>query len=434
MNIIKVWFYLSITVVLTNLAWADSEIDSLRTEIQRLTQRLEQIEAQRATEITHRVENQENAAAEPKKISRLEETLEGVSVDASLIMVAQKVQGLSMSGTSQLNTRADVAIKLPGGSIGSATGKIFTHFRAGDGNGINTNAFMTSNATVFNNAAQPVLVQAWYQLDIPLTGEFGRIEMTVGKIDLGNFFDGNKIADDESEGYLNVAFVHNPLLDVGDFGNGEHDTTPGIRLGYISDINKSNHVTISAGIFGAGNGASYNNSFHKPYAIAQLEYAGNIFSGMDGTYRIYTWNNAQADDRTNINNNDGHVTQESHRGWGISLDQEILDHVTLFARYGHSIHGHMNFDRAFTLGGQVAGAHWGRENDRVGLAYGELKTSNVYKNAGIGSGNEKIHELFYALQVNEHLQIMPSIQHIINPSGTHGDDLTVYAMRAKAVF
>ena len=384
---------------------------------------------------------------------------DGISVGASLTMVVQHASGGAVDA-SELSTRADVEVELPGGAIGNATGKMFAHFRAGDGDGIDgattgaPTTFATANATVFGNIASPVLMQAWYQLDIPVggaSGNLGQVEITAGKIDPFGFFDGNNIADDESEGFLNLAFVHNPLLDAGgDIGVGTHGASPGVRMAYVSDINGGNHVTASLGAFGAGAGADFSNTFSKPLTIAQLEYAGKPWKGLGGAYRIYAWNNANALDQVNlvetlgdsVGNEDGVCNPgepcepgvaEKHAGWGISIDQQVSNHATLFARYGHSTKGTLAFDKAYTLGAQVSGGVWGRENDRIGLAYGALKTSTEYVNAGSGSGKEKIYELFYAWQANDTLQFTPSFQRISNPSGA-GGDVSVWSLRAKASF
>ena len=363
------------------------------------------------------------------------EKFDGISVGASLIMVAQHAKGGAVDAT-ELSTRADVEVELPGGSIGNAEGRIFAHFRAGDGEGVDGAAtppgtFATANATVFGNQASPVLMQAWYQLDIPVgaeSGNLGQVELTAGKIDPFGFFDGNNIADDESEGFMNLAFVHNPLLDAGgDIGVGTHGASPGVRVAYVSDINGGNNITAALGVFGAGSGADYLDSFSKPLTIAQLEYAGKTMPGLDGAYRIYAWNNARAEDQINSG-------EEKHAGWGISLDQQVTAHTTLFARYGDSTKGNLNFDSAYTLGAQIDGGAWGREGDRIGMAYGALSTSSEYRNAGNGSGSEKIYELFYAWQANDSLQLTPSVQFIDNPSGTGADDLTLWGLRAKLAY
>jgi high affinity Mn2+ porin len=108
------------------------------------------------------------------------------------------------------------------------------------------------------------------------------------------------------------------------------------------------------------------------------------------------------------------LTEERHSGWGISLDQQVAKYVTLFSRIGFSTDGGVNFDRAYTLGTQFDGGMWGRENDRVGLAVGRLEASSE---SGM-TGNETPVELYYAWQVNEHLQLAPTCNGSASPAAT----------------
>lgn len=405
--------------------------EALLQEVRRLAERVAQLEVANA-----KLEAAQGKPADPALATRVEEVenavvalrdkpsgipaLDGVSVGTSLLMVAQNSRG-GAGDSSQMSARADVEVELPGGSIGAAQGKLFGHLRAGDGDGVDTGAFATANATAFN-LPQPVLMQAWYQLDIPVggqSGDLGQVEVTLGKIDPFGFFDGNNVADDESEQFLNLAFIHNPLLDAGgDIGVGEHGASPGLRVAYVSDVNGGNHVTAALGLFGAGDGANYLDTFEKPMVIGQLEYAGKTFAGRAGAYRLYTWTNGNAVDLSD--------TPERHTGWGVSLDQEVADHVSLFSRIGVSTEGKLAFDRAFTLGAQFGGGLWGRENDRIGLAAGWL------------DGEDKAEtpvELYYAWQLNDQVQVSPSLQWIGNPGGDPAaEDVTVISLRAKASF
>lgn len=407
-----------------------------------LEKRLAEAGPAKEAALAARVEDVEHELVALRKQPNPLEKFEGFSAGASLTMVAQQATGGGMgSGGSQLSARADIEVEMPGGSIGAAEGKVFAHFRAGDGDGVAAPTYATANATAFGNTPQPVLMQAWYQLDIPVggaSGNLGQIEVTAGKIDPFGFFDGNNVSDDESEGFLNLAFVHNPLLDAGgDIGVGTHGASPGMRLAYVSDVNGGNHVTASLGVFGTGSGADYLNSFNKPFTIAQLEYAGKALGGREGSYRLYAWNNSQAFDQVNDLDGNGEFddTEEKHAGWGLSLDQQVSDSVTLFARYGHSTKGVLAFDRAFTVGGQLSGAAWGRENDRVGLAFGWLDGSSEQKTANPGFGAEKEVELFYVWQANEQFHLAPSVQWISRPGGDPSlSNVTVIGLRAKASY
>lgn len=159
---------------------------------------------------------------------------EGLVLEGSLTVVSQTVDQSAGANDSQLTNRVDVTAEMPAGKIGTAEGKLFAHIRAGNEAAAGNDAYATSNATAFD-VPGAVLLQGWYQLDIPVGGEGNKAELTLGKIDPFGFFDGNALSDDETEGFLNLAFVHNPLLDVGgDVEPGAHGASPGVRLAYGS--------------------------------------------------------------------------------------------------------------------------------------------------------------------------------------------------------
>lgn len=420
---------------------AVADNDALMQELRRLAQRVEQLESANkkleaslgqsapSKELAARVEDVENEVVALRKQPNPMEVFDGISVGASLLMVAQKADGGATDKT-QFSSRADIEVELPMGELGQAEGRLFAHFRAGDGDGVDTGAFATSNATVFN-FNQPVLMQAWYQLDIPVGaagGNLSRVEMTVGKIDPFGFFDGNGIADDESEQFLNLAFIHNPLLDAGgDIGVGEHGASPGLRVAYIGDVNGGNNWAVSLGLFGAGEGADFADTFEDPLAIAQVEYVGKTFGGLSGGYRLYGWSNANSESFAG--------ERQRHSGLGLSLDQQVSEHVTLFSRLGKSTGGDVAFDTAATLGAELGGGLWGRADDRLGVAWGWLDTSGEYQ-ADTGFDEAENHfEIYYKWQLNEHVSLTPDIQWIKNPAGDGAaDDVTVVGLRAKAAF
>lgn len=439
-------------------------VEQLEAANKRLESVLGQPDQQQAARMVNRVGEIENRMLDLKKPGKVEEALGGITAGASLTMVAKRALSGTTTGKdeSQLNYRADVEIEIPGDVPGKVPGSgdslFFAHLRAGQGNGfssLNPTLSGTANASTFQlshgDESAVILAQAWYQLGIPLgdaqSGRSGRIEATIGKIDLFGFFDGNKIADDESEGFLNHVFVHNPILDSGgDISADGYGFAPGAIVSYTNDTNSTNQWTFLLGLFGSGPGASFDDSFTKPYAMAQAQYSGNVLRGLPGTYRLYAWNNGRATPFAN----ELDAATERHGGVGFSVDQQVTQHLTLFTRYGHSSHGLVKFDRAFTLGGQLEGAAWGRAGDRIGLALGWLRPSSEFKASAptldadadatpdfgfLPSGAEKQLELFYAWQFNDNLQLSPNLQWIVRPGGDRSaDDITVLGLRAKAAF
>ena len=443
-------------------AQAAPDNEALMQALQRLTQRVEQLEqtnqrllaelaghevTDQERDLVKRLADVEIEVLSMRKQARMIETVQGISASAALTMVAQEEIG---SGThdsgSQLNYRGDVSVTLPGGSLGEAKGRIFAHFRVGQGEGLslasptytstpNTTAFYLDSASA--DDANALLAQAWYQLDVPLGASkdeaMEHVEINLGKIDPFVFFDQNAIADDESSHFLNNAFVHNPLLDSGGaVGADRYGFSPGVRIAYHNGRQRPDWWRVSLGAFGAGEGASYTDSFDQPFLIGQLEVGRQFLPGRDGTWRLYAWSNTKASAY------DG-ATTERHAGWGLSLDQLVTQDMTVFARYGHALKGHVRFDRALTLGTEIGGSRWQRGEDRLGLAVGWLKTSDGYgaddPDGYSPGGAERLAELYYAWQVNEHFELSPDLQWIGRPGGNAAaEGIRVVGLRARVGF
>jgi high affinity Mn2+ porin len=423
--------------------------------------------------------NQEMAAAleserisekEPELITRLKaiesqsqsyqaqarkiETFEGITAEASMVAVAQNISNHGTTDNkseTQLNWRGDVSVTLPGGDIGNASGSFFAHVRVGQGESFsnarptftgayNSTAFQLADTNSSNSTA--LLAEAWYQLDIPLP--FGdlkdrsraHLEMNIGKIDPFVFFDQNRIADNEAEKFLNNVFVHNPMLDSGGaMGMDEYGFTPGVRLAYHNDIEKPEWWRASIGVFGAGEGADFGNSFTQPMVIGQLEFNQMLFGGLPGTYRVYAWNNPQYEGY------DGSIGK--NLGWGLSLDQRVHEDLSLFTRYGQTMSGKVAFDRAVTVGAELTGNAWGRGADHVGLAYAWLRASDGFKKAApslpdfafAADGAEQIAELYYRYRVNSNVSLSPDLQYLRRPAGDPDkEDVTAVGVRALYAF
>jgi len=380
------------------------------------------------------------------------ESLEGIDVTASLTGVVQQANpdgAASGERRSRANYRGDVAVTLPGGSLGDVQGKIFAHFRFGQGSGVRLRPTFTStpNTTAFQAAASPndgyaIVAQGWYQLTVPMQlGAFNpqshdRIEITAGKMDPFVFFDQNAAADDETVRFMNNALVHNPLLDSGgDIGADAYGFTPGVRLAYVNETSKPDTWGVSLGVFGSGPGADFTGSLGDAFVIAQLETMRRFFAGQPGTYRVYAWRNGRA---TNFAG-----ALERHSGWGLSADQHAGDAVTLFTRFGSELHGNVRFDRALTVGAEFGGGYWNRAEDGLGVAVALLRTSTPYRDATAdgtlagyaASGTERTTELYYRFRVNDHFEVTPDMQWIHRPGGDGSTPhVLVAGVRARVGF
>lgn len=396
------------------------------------------------------IEERTNAIAAP---ARLAEALGGIAVEGNIAAVGQRIDGDARANghaESQLSWRGDIGITLPAGDIGRGSGEFFTQLRVGQG-GDFTEPLTPTFTGAFNSLAfrtggeseetYAIVAQAWYQLTAPL-GERAdsphSLQLTVGKMDPFVFFDQNAVADNEAEKFLNNVFVHNPLLDSGGAtGADRYGFAPGLRVAYRNDVDAPDWWQASVALFGAGEGARFGRSFDEPFAIAQLE-LGRRYYGFDGTYRVYAWRNRQYEgfdfDGTN---------EDTTAGWGLSVDQEVHEDLTLFARYGHARSGRVPFDHAVTLGGELAGNAWARGADSVGLAWAWLKASDEFRTFAptaddfgfSASGAEQVAELYYRWQINDQLSLTPDLQYLRRPAADRdAKNITAVALRALYAF
>lgn len=439
--------------------------DAVLAELKRLAERIEALEKQNKA-LERALASERISEKEPELATRLKyleaqvdavkgpggklaEALNGVQVKGSLTAVAQKVGAdgtASGSSESRTNYRGDLSVAMPLGAMGESEGRFFTHLRLGQGKGVGLRPSYTStpNTLAFEKAEGPddsfaILAQAWYQLKMPL-GEYARKEdarehlfITVGKIDPFVFFDQNAIADDESAKFMNNVFVHNPLLDSGgDIGADAHGFQPGAIVKYENGREKGGEWALSLGAFASDSGANFSGSNRASFVIGQIE-RNTRFNYLPGTWRLYAWLNSRAQ------NYDG--MERRNTGWGLSVDQKVLDDLTLFGRYGRHTSGRVRFDRALTLGAELDGTRWGRAADSVGLAFGDLKTSGDYHAYSLAvsgyqaGGSEKQSELYYRFKLNAAIELSPNFQWIRKPGGDGvASTIRIVGMRARLGF
>ncbi|MCC4115470.1 carbohydrate porin [Aromatoleum toluclasticum] len=399
------------------------------------------------------IEERTNSMGAPTHLAK---TLEGISVEGSVVAVAQQINGRARDNgerESQLSWRGDLGITLPAGDIGAGKGEFFTQLRMGQGDSFtrlnptftgafNSLAFQPQNNPPDNTYA--IVAQAWYQLTTPLGDAANSphsLQFTVGKMDPFVFFDQNAIADNEAEKFLNNVFVHNPMLDSGGaVGADSYGFTPGMRLAYRNEMDKPDWWQVSLAAFGAGEGAKFGRSFNQPFVIGQLEYGRKNY-GFNGTYRLYAWRNGQYEGF------DG--SRDSTTGWGASIDQRVHEDVSLFARYGQSTSGKTAFDRAVTVGGELTGDAWGRGADSVGLAWGWLRASKDFRREAAdlqdGDGNflfgytpsgaEQVAELYYRWHLNDQLSLTPDLQYVRRAAANRdAKNMTAFGVRALYAF
>lgn len=126
--------------------------------------------------------------------------------------------------------------------------------------------------------------------------------------------------------------------------------------------------------------------------------------------------------------------REKH-GFGLNVEQPLADDgaTGVFLRAGWNDGQTESFeftevDRTLSLGGQLSGAHWGRADDRLGVAVVIDALSAVHARylelGGCGFelcdgrldyGHEAVMETFYRIQAGKYAQVSPDFQFIENP-------------------
>ncbi|MBR0564900.1 carbohydrate porin [Azoarcus sp. L1K30] len=405
--------------------------------------------SEREPELVTRLKAVEAKAETIAAPSRLAEALDGIAVEGSVAAVAQQINGHARESgkrESQLSWRGDIGITLPAGDVGAGSGEFFTQLRVGQGESFSglkpafTGAFnsLAFQAAGGSEETYAIVAQAWYQLTTPLgdaADSKQSLQLTVGKMDPFVFFDQNTIADNEGERFLNNVFVHNPMLDSGGaVGADSYGFSPGLRLAYRNEAGAADWWQASLAMFGAGEGARFGRSFDKPFVIGQLEYGRKAF-GLEGNYRLYAWRNGQYEA---FDGTSGKTT-----GWGASVDQQVHEDLTLFARYGQASSGRVAFDRALTVGAELTGDAWGRGADGLGFAWAWMRSSRDFRDAApllsdygfAASGAEQVAEIYYRWHINEQIALTPDLQYLRRPAGNRdGQDITAFGVRALYAF
>ncbi len=344
----------------------------------------------------------------------------GLSIAAGVTIVGQGTSGNDDNATPgedviDGNISADIEISSALGNNGEA----FIALEAGEGDGLEAdeiNTFWGVNADA--GPGSPVeLTEAWYE------HRFAHdvVTLTVGKLNLTNYFDGNEVANDETTQFLSGGFVNNMAVEF-------PDNSAAVRL----TVSPDDLVDIN---IGAQSGDSdWEDIAEKPFLIAEAD-VKQKFGELQGNYRVFVWTNRM--DHTELK--DTSKDKEAGSGFGVSFDQQATDSLSIFGRIGFQDKKIYEFDIAWSGGLALNGSIWGRDNDVLAVAYGQAIISDdnedVLKAAGTTPGNEGHFEAYYNLVINKHVTVSPDIQIITNAQGDSDfETVTVGGLRGQFTF
>lgn len=305
----------------------------------------------------------------------------------------------------------------------SIHGKAFVHIEAGQGDGVDNGLQVFSNVNFdADNDQNARVTELWYEQSMLN----GKTLFTFGKLDPTAYFDNNEAANDETTQFLGNIFRNSSVIEF-------PDNPAGIRLAFTPN----NSIEFGYGLLDAY--GDWNRS--ALFNIGQITFKTK-FSGLNGNYRALFWHSSAQHTQWL----DATKTSESNYGFGLSIDQKITGTAMVFARWGWQnpkvfLNGDdFSLAQAWSLGLQLEGKSWGRENDVLGIALGQAIPSDEYKRAdATRTANKEGHfETYYNINVNEHFSISPDLQVIWNPYGNDAaggtNTVTVFGFRGQVNF
>jgi len=216
------------------------------------------------------------------------------------------------------------------------------------------------------------------------------------------------VANSENSQFLAGAFVNSAVL--GAPANG-----PGVRV----TARLAEPFTLGIG-YGSGDADSADILDHG-FGIAELGCKHKL-GELEGNCRVYGSIDGALPDGTRK------LLQKDAFGFGVGIDQQLTDKLTLFGRYGQHDKSAYATSSAWSVGGQYTGLIPARKDDIIGLALGRISVAGA-------TSQEMLSEAYYKVKVNEQITVTPLVQYLINPEGNTGrEKITMLGIRTQVIF
>lgn len=287
-----------------------------------------------------------------------------------------------------------------------------------------------------------------------------RWEIKAGKFTLTDDFDLNRYANNNRTQFLNYDFLYNPAWDYA-------SDTRGYSYGVVTALYQP-RWRLAFGVFmepNTANGANFDviDTRELGYNLEltlKPNDAGTVVRLLSyvNEGRLGNYSDASALARVTSTTPSLLAVEKpggTKYGLGLNWEQPLADdgETGIFGRLGwndgnNETWSYTESDRHASLGAQVSGVHWGRSEDRVGIAYGVNGLSGPHKDylaagglgillgdGGLNYGFEQVLEMYYRIQVFKYVQVSPDFQFIQNP-GYNADrgPVEVYGLRLRVSF
>ncbi len=412
----------------------------LMKEIRALKERVAELEAKVAVEDkgeeTHEVPEHEDRTHvhdehvfHRKGVKEMFE-YEGFRIGAGGTFIVQGTPNANNAGDNE-DSRVDgsysleIEIEKELGNFGLA----YILMEPGQGDGLNNDLSLFSpvNFDAADTASHPLVTEVWYEhyfYDNQLT-------VTGGKLYVPNYLDANEYANDETAQFIGSMFRNSPAIDLPD-DNG---------LGLRCNISPEVMDFLEFELVWMEENADWEDVFDHPFLSAQFNFMPAKAFDYDeemwgGNYRMYVWYNGG----DHIRLEDAEKTKERNYGFGLSCDQKITDIFGVFGRFGWQDPRVSTLEYHWSMGFQMTGSYWNRDEDVVAIAVGQAIPGSEYGDAGNPHDNETHLETYYALKLNDYLTLSPDLQMIWNPNGVgnkddgDNDPIFVYGVRGQVGF
>ena len=204
-----------------------------------------------------------------------------------------------------------------------------------------------------NSSGRYNLLEAWYKHNFTLN-ENTSIGITLGIIGSTGYIDSNEIANDEISQFMNDIFVNNTLANLPDY-----DT--GVAIEFNSGPWSLNTVIM--------NSENDDQNDYNYYSI-QLGYQLTTKWGL-GNYRLYGFTTDEE-----FLDSDG-IDKEKLTGIGLSVDQQLNQSTSLFARVGtQQDDAALDHNKMISAGVSISGDSWSRSSDTLAIGFAYLHGAN----------------------------------------------------------
>jgi len=253
------------------------------------------------------------------------------------------------------------------------------------------------------------LVQLWWQQALANDS----IAYRIGKVDQTDFFDVGRLKSADLF-FTNFAFSENPAFanpDPGWGGAVQLDLHKGWYL--ITAISDANGRRTSI----AANDFLDKNDY---FTAAEFGLTPTIAGFGQGNYQFTLWHT----DGINIHDES---RQSSGKGFSLRFEQQLGENVLPFITYSRASGGATDVRQLVTAGLGLRGVFGNRDDiTGVAVAWGQPEDESLR--------NQYVGEVFYRLQLTEHIQVTPDLQLIAEPSRNRDNDtIGVLGLRIRII-